>query len=82
MTTFPIPLEEEDNQILENCTLEWNRECGVLYIHHLETGCTVLHICGLRRRPIPDPIMPGQPIDVTIRDGRAYVQYPNAQIGG
>jgi hypothetical protein len=70
------PILDEDKQVLLNCTLEWDRERGVLYVHHV-AGTTLLRICGLRKRPTPNPIMFGQPIDITIdRDGRAHVQYP------
>lgn len=35
----------KENQIFEDCQLEWHRSRGVLYIHR--TGRTVLRISGL-----------------------------------
>jgi len=71
-----------DTQVISDCILEYDRARGVLYVHHFPTGSTILRVCGLRTRPTPDPICPGQPIDITLRDGRALVQYPDARIGG
>ena len=59
-------------QEIKNCTLEWDQERGVLYVHSGE-GYTAVRICGLK---VTDaPISFGQPIDISIRE-ESTVSYP------
>jgi hypothetical protein len=48
------------------CVLQIDRERGVLYVHSMINGITVLRICGLAK-PVPDG-----PIDITIDSSGTY----------
>ncbi len=56
---------------LSNCTLEWDKRRGVLYVHNNETGSTVLRVCSLRPKEDDFPL---EQIDITCDVGHAILR--------
>jgi len=70
---WPNLRQKRDNMIeLTNCTLQWDRHRGVLYVHDNTTGGTVLRICGLDKQQEGELVY-GQNIDITKPE---HVSYP------
>lgn len=59
-------------QKLRNCTLEFDDQRGVLYVHNNETDGTVLRICGLPLKP-PDLTQPGEMLDITCQTSQPTI---------
>lgn len=64
-----------DNEVIESCELEWQKERGVLYIHNKATGATVLRIQGLSTERVVGNLKDGM-IDINLRDLEDRVIYP------
>jgi len=68
-----------NNEIIENCQLEWQKDRGVLYIHNRKTGGTVLRISGLKRFGRNPGTLEEGMIDVHLPSGIFSLPEPSAR---